>query len=189
MYYNTLEDVQKSGIQEGIVYVLDTQTLYTIKAGIITEFEAKLKTVTVEKEKEEGENINSSVKITLSVDDKEYLLLSNDTITVHYSLQLKDSARLMSEGADDNSGYRLYMVDGLSYLDVDNINIRNGIDIPEFITVTYSQLILAIVGNSLQPHKWYLISDYQNPWKIPRNSITNNRPILVQALTKKTKVT
>lgn len=186
MYYNTLEDVQKSGIQEGIVYVLDTQTLYTIKEGIITEFEAKLKTVTVEKEKEEGENINSSVKITLSVDDKEYLLLSNDTITVHYSLQLKDSARLMSEGADDNSGYRLYMSDGMSYLDVDNINVRNGIDIPEFITVTYSQLILAIVGNSLQPHKWYMISDYQNPWKIPRNSIINNRPILVQALTTST---
>lgn len=186
MYYNTLEDVQKSGIQEGIVYVLDTQTLYTIKEGVIKEFEAKLKTVTVEKEKEEGENINSSVKITLSVANKEYVLLSNDIITVHCSLQIKDSAQIMSEGADANSGYRLYMNSGISYLDVDSINVRNGIEIPEFIEVTYSQLRQVLSGNALQPHKWYLVKDYQNPWKLPKNAVTNNRPILIQALTTST---
>jgi hypothetical protein len=69
MYYNTLSDVQSSGVKNGIVYVLDTKTLYTIKDGVIEEFEAKLKTVTVDKETVEGEIINSSVKIVLSILD------------------------------------------------------------------------------------------------------------------------
>jgi hypothetical protein len=69
MYYNTLLDVQKAGVKNGIVYVLDTKTLYTIKDGVIEEFEAKLKAVTVDKETVEGEIINSSVKIVLSILD------------------------------------------------------------------------------------------------------------------------
>jgi len=50
MYYDTLEEVQNSGIQTGIVYVIENKTLYTIRDGVIEEFEAKLKTVTVNKE-------------------------------------------------------------------------------------------------------------------------------------------
>ena len=69
IYYNTMSELENAGIQNGIVYVLEDNNLYTIKNGIISEFEAKLKTVTVEKENEEGETINSSIKIILSVLD------------------------------------------------------------------------------------------------------------------------
>jgi hypothetical protein len=77
MYYNTLEEAQKAGIKNGIVYIIDTKKLYTIKEGVIEEFEATLKTVTVEKENENSDVINGSVKIVLSVLDDEYLILAD----------------------------------------------------------------------------------------------------------------
>ena len=76
-FYNTLEDVKKAGIKTGIVYVIDTKTLYTVKDGIIEEFEAKLKTITVDEETDGVEVINSSVKIVLSILDEEYLILAD----------------------------------------------------------------------------------------------------------------
>ena len=47
LQYNTLEDLKKSGIQNGIAYVIEDKNLYTINNGVIEEFEAKLKSVTV----------------------------------------------------------------------------------------------------------------------------------------------
>ena len=186
MYYNTLEDVKKANIQNGIVYVLEDKTLYTVHNGTISEFEAKLKTVTVEKEEEIGEVINSSIKIVLSVLDQEYLVLEDKRITANYDIHVKDSAKVCSEGANEVRGYRLYMNGGYSYLDVDKLNVRTGLHIPEYIETTYSEFSTSIINKKLEPHRWYLIKDYQNPWKIPENDYDNDRPILVRALTTST---
>lgn len=91
MYYNTLEDLKKSNIKNGLAYVLEDSTLYTIKDGTISEFEAKLKTVTVEKETQEGEVINSSTQIVLSVLDDEYIILGDNKVTINKDLNLKES--------------------------------------------------------------------------------------------------
>lgn len=45
-YYNTLDDVNNAGITDGLVYVMENKTLYTIKDGIVSEFTAMLKTDT-----------------------------------------------------------------------------------------------------------------------------------------------
>ena len=37
-YYNTLDDVNNAGITDGLVYVMENKTLYTIKDGIVSEF-------------------------------------------------------------------------------------------------------------------------------------------------------
>lgn len=60
MYFKSTQDVETSGIQEGLVYVLDEQKLYTIKDGILSEF-TTLKTVTVEQENKQSDDINSSI--------------------------------------------------------------------------------------------------------------------------------
>lgn len=182
MYYDTLDDVEKSGIQNGIVYVLEDRSLYTIKDGVILEFEAKLKTVSVEKENEDGERINSSVQVVLSVLDKDYLVLKDKRITAKQSVHVPSYLQLGSENATDITGYRLYFKNGESWLDVDNINVRNGITIADYTEITFTDLQNMISQNKLKPHEWYVISDYQNVWRVPANNSLYNRPIMIRAL-------
>lgn len=186
IYYNTLQDVENAGIQNGLVYVIEDRNLYTITNGVISEFEAKLKTVTVEQEDEQGEVINSSIQVVLSISDSQYLVIRDRQIVANYDLCVKDSAMIMSEGADSYRGYRLYMDGGASCLDVDKINVREGIPIKEYEEVTYEALTSLITSKTLKPHTWYLLTNYQNPWKLPLNIEAYNRPILIRALTTST---
>lgn len=181
MYFNTLEELKSAGIQNGIVYVLEDNTLYTIKEGIVSEFEAKLKTVTVEQEEEQGEIINNSLQIILSVLDEEYLVLKDKCITANQDIHVKDYAQLGSENANAYKGYRLYIDGDTSRLDIDEINVRNGLPVQNYIETTFDNLSLLLSTNTLQPNQWYLITDYQNHWKLVTNNKAFNRPILVQA--------
>ena len=184
--YDTYDELVQSKLQNGIVYVLETKTLYTIKDGVIEEFEAKLKSVTVEQEAVDGEVINSSTKIVLSILDEEYLVLADQRITANYSIHVKESAQLGSESADKTKGYRLYIEGGTSWLDVDEINVRNGIKVKQYREIVFEDFINLLTQSSLEPHIWYLITDYQNPWKLTVNNEDFNRPILVRALTENT---
>lgn len=58
--YNTLADVPATQIQNGLVYVLDQHTLYSIKNGTLTAYQAEVKTVTVEKQEQSETDINKS---------------------------------------------------------------------------------------------------------------------------------
>lgn len=58
--YNTLADVPATQIQNGLVYVLDQHTLYSIKNGALTAYQAEIKTVTVEKQEQSETDINKS---------------------------------------------------------------------------------------------------------------------------------
>ena len=186
IYYNTLQDLNNANVQNGIVYVLDTKTLYTVKDGQIEEFEAKIKTVSIENETQDGEYINSSFKIVLSILDQEYLVLADQRIIANYSIHVKDSAQIGSENADKTQGYRLYIDGGVSYLDVDKINVRSGLEsVILYKEVTYEELIELIDLNELKPQQWYLITNYQNPWKFVNYKEENNRPILVRAISSK----
>ncbi len=184
--YNTIEDLENSNIQNGIAYVINTKTLYTIKDGIVEEFSAKLKTITVDKEEETGESINSPIKIVLSILDEEYLILADNKITINYPLVIKDSIPIKSQNYSSNQGFSLYTKGGVSYLDVDIINVRNGLPFEDYITITYNVLKDLIINSNLVTHKWYLISDFQNHWRIPSQNPSYNRPILVRALTNNT---
>lgn len=184
--YDTYDELVQAKLQNGIVYVLETKTLYTIKDGVIEEFEAKLKSVTVEQGAVDGEVINSSTKIVLSILDDEYLILADQRITANYSIHVKESAQIGSESADKTQGYRLYIDGGTSWLDVDEINVRNGIKVKQYKEVVFEDFLNLIKQASLEPHVWYLITNYQNPWKLTVNNDEFNRPILVRALTENT---
>lgn len=182
IYYNSLEDVSNSGVQNGIAYVLENCTLYTIKDGNISEFEAKVKNVEVEKENKEGDIINNSVKIVLSILDTEYLVLENKRILAKKDVYVSNSAKVCSETATSDNGYRLYMDQGKSYLEVDYLKVRFPEETSEYITVTKFDLDLLITQNKLKPQSWYLISDYFNPWRFPNQNLYKH-PILVRAAT------
>lgn len=181
-YYNTYSDLEQAGVKDGIVYVMDTKTLYTVQNGIIEEFEAKVKTVLVD-ESETSNTINDSVQIVLSINDEQYLVLADGRITSNQSIHINKAAQIGSEGANSSQGYRLFIDGGVSVLEVDEIRVRNGIPQNDYTKITYSKLCDKIDRNDLSPNMWYLIEDFQNHWKLPAEDNKYNRPILIRAIT------
>ena len=183
-YYNTYSDLEQSGVKDGIVYVMDTKTLYTVQNGIIAEFEAKMKTGSVNESESETSNIiNDSVQIVLSIDGQQYLVLTDEMITAKQSIQVHTNAQISSEGANSSQGYRLFIDGGTSVLEVDEIRVRNGIPKDDYTKITYSKLRDKIDRYELSPNMWYLIEDFQNHWKLPAEDNKYNRPILIRAIT------
>ncbi len=186
VYFNTVEELQNSGIQNGIAYVTDTQQLYTIQDGLVNEFRAKLQAVEVEEESEDGEIINSSYKIVLSVSESDYITLQDSSVYFNANVHIAPANQIGSTDADEFQGYRLYMTGDTSCLEVDQIVVRHGLPIQEYIESTCRDFRIAMISSQLEPNKWYLLKDYQNPWKIAANDMSNNRPILVQASSQNT---
>lgn len=60
IYFNTLKDVQESGITNGLVYVLENQTLYNIKDRMVEIFSPQSTALSVEQINNTGEVINTS---------------------------------------------------------------------------------------------------------------------------------
>lgn len=134
-YFNTLEELKKSEIKNGIVYVLDKQNLFTIKDGVVSDFTIKLNSVTVEQTKVEGDNINGSDKIVLTVSDKNYIELSSGRILVDQPIQMKTTAVLNSEGASSEKGYRLYIESEIAYIETDTLIARKNISTPSITSI------------------------------------------------------
>lgn len=173
LYYKTLNDVQ--GIKSGIVYVEETQKLYTIVNGVIKPY-------IIEQEKQEQSIVNefnelkvgplylyssdgfgiidSSVDMIISSQGIPYIIL-DDGIKFQESVQIDDSKELKSKGATEEVGYRLYIENGLSTLEIDNLVQRR---YPLYIT--YQKLMDMINNKKLSPKMYYLIEDFQNPWEV-----------------------
>lgn len=178
--YNTLEEVKASGIKNGIVYVSNTKTLYTVKDGLIEEFEAKIKTVTVGQDSEGEKLINSSVKIVLSILDEEYLVLADQRIIANYPIHIKNSVQLGSENSDENQGYRLYTKNDVAFLDVDKINIRKSLIFNQNKEITLSDIyfcrgmILMHSGITPIPEGWAICDGGTYEW----NGVQSQTPDL-----------
>lgn len=183
LYYNTYSDLESAKIQNGLAYVVDTQILYTIKNGIIEEFQAQLKNVIVDNDVTSEGETNVQTQVVLGVNGEEYILLADKRININRSIYIKNSESISSENASSSSGYRLFIDRGTSVLEVDELRVRNGIPYHEYVEITYENLRTKISTKSLIPHQWYLITNFQNHWKLPKKSEGFNRPILIRALT------
>ena len=161
---------------------MDTKTLYTVQNGIIEEFEAKLKTISVDGS-ETSNVINDSVQIVLSINEQQYLVLTDGKIIVNQSIHMHQAVQIGSEGANSHQGYRLFIDGGTSVLEVDEIRVRNGIPQNDYVDISYSELCSKLNTNNLSPNTWYRIRDFQNHWKLLADSPAYNRPILIRALT------
>ena len=175
IYYNTLEEVENAKIQNGIVYVIDSKTLYTIKDGLIEEFEAKLQTITVEEQIDQGNRINNSVEIVLSIKDEDYIILSNDKITINKPVYIKDVVKLCSEGYSSDKGYCLSINNGKSCLDVDTINVREG------ISSSFTRgMIVMFSGINRIPEGWAICDGNEYTY----NGVTSKTPNLINRFIK-----
>jgi hypothetical protein len=84
-----------------------------------------------------------------------YLILEDETVKVQASLQMSSDSVLMSENANDYYGYKLYVENEVSTLEVDNIIWRKH---PTLIT--YKELKKRIDEKTLAPKLYYLITDF-----------------------------
>ena len=176
--YNTLEELNNSGIQNGPVYVIENQGLYTIKDGVIKEFEAKVTSVTVENNDEQGEVINNSLKIVLSINNVDYLILENDRITINKPIYISNSVQIGSENADATKGYRLYIDKDSALLDIDDINVRTGSLLKHSI---FSRgMIMMHSGITPIPEGWAICDGNEYTYK----GVTSTTPNLINKFIK-----
>ena len=120
-YYDTIEQVQQANIKSGLVYILGDNKLYNIINGEIKEFVNPTST---------SINTDSTIKNdlilssnSLKVDNIEYIQFNSTNIALLKRVVIHQG--IQSNNANANYGYRLYMQDGESILEVDNIIERN----------------------------------------------------------------
>lgn len=163
-YYETLNEAKFADIQSGIIYVENEEKLYIAKNGLLTEYLIKPSSV---QQNTEG---NTSVRHPLYIEGYslwesglEYIECSGEIIHLHKQSIFYSS--LQSPEADEDHGYRIYIEDGKSILEIDMINQR----IYPW-PITHVKLLSMIENKQLNPKMYYIISDFQNPWEVTWDS-------------------
>lgn len=120
-YYDTLEEAQSA--KNGIVYIADTQKLYLVNNGTLTEY-----STTVYDSGPENDNIllqNLYInENSLMVDNNIYLTCINEQIISERNVYLKKN--LYSYPYSKSQGFAIYTENNQSYLEIDHVNERYG---------------------------------------------------------------
>ena len=121
-YYDSLKDVQNSGIKSGIVFNQEDNKLYVISnAGIIEYNQFNTNNIN---------NIDQNALQNLTVENNKILLNNNEQIVFNdsetiFNQTLSLKSEIKSENASNTFGFKLYQISNKSYLDVDYINERS----------------------------------------------------------------
>lgn len=178
--YQNVSDIQSNGLKTGIVYVESEQKLYIVQDGQLTEFTIDFpnpypKQFVISKtDKDKGalvikgsgiENsltfdslslyssggntyMDSSGEIYMRIGDEEKILIGESQVVFSNKVI---SQTFQSKNATESSGFRLYIDQGESTLEVDNLVVRKGSNLS------------SNSSSNLYPKYWYrennLISD------------------------------
>lgn len=183
-YYNTLEEAKAAGISSGIIYVLGDNKLYTIINGQFNEY--YIQPITKEDELENTLQHELYIeKNSLWVNDDEYVRCNNEEIRMLKKLIVDND--ICSSNYSTNKGFRLYINNGQSYLEVDNIIVRNAQpdDEVSIYPIKYYQEENIILSATSQENSNYLqltmlYSSKYNPGDILTTSLLlNNEQTLI----------
>ncbi len=166
-YYNSLADAQE--VAAGIIYVANEGKLYIAKDRKFSEYK-----IANDENKILDELVIGDLKIhkqtgimtitSPSLNIMDYLIFENQSILAKENLEIDGC--LQSYQATSNYGYRLYVLNGKSYLEVDNIICRNPI------------------GDSENPDKaYYPIKYFNNENLIIDQELNNNKTIITLLFT------
>lgn len=130
LYYDTLDQVNQAQIQAGLIYVKDTNKLYLINEGTITEYQVaaslpstgKFDELIIDNINIQGNIINGD-QLSLTINNIPYIQLQNNSILCNIDL-IADTIK-SSNYNRNSSGYSIYQNSGKSVLDIDSINWRN----------------------------------------------------------------
>lgn len=152
--YDSLDQVDSTALQNGLIYVQQEQKLYLVSNGQLQEFSIEIPNPFTQQfiiQKSDslrgsllivgsgienslafdslylytsnGESyFNSDGNITFIIGGNEVLQMSKDYTTIN---NITQSSTFQSVGADANSGFRLYIQNGTSTLEVDRVIERN----------------------------------------------------------------
>lgn len=137
-YYETLEEAQQAGIKAGIIFVIEENKLYLAKEGQLSEYIALSSNtgndkntyfdeITIKDLKiyNDGSNMTiSSPSLQFKINER--LAISLDTqLRSYLSIAMQTGTFIQSNDATSTSGYRLYVKDGKSILEVDSLVWRD----------------------------------------------------------------
>lgn len=129
LIYENIDALNKANIVSGLAYVVESNKLYLIQNGVVSEYQVtstlptsgKFDDLTISNLTIKNDTINSS-QLILAINNVPYLQL-NDNILCSVPF-LTD--KLQSVNYNHNkSGFALYQDNGKSVLDVDSLNWRN----------------------------------------------------------------
>ena len=134
-YYNSLTEAQSANITAGLIYVEQDQKLYIVNNKQISEYQivSNSPSTSIFEEitvgnlriyKENNKSIINSPNLSLIINNKEYLNIDNDFL-LSSNFNISDSMFIQSYGANSSRGFRLYSINGKSFLEVDNIIERS----------------------------------------------------------------
>lgn len=154
LIYDSIPNITDDIIENGIIYVTSEKKLYSIQNGIVSEFYINLpeiykKQFIIEKNDDsqgsiliKGQGIDNSLafdqlfiftqgqssyiksynEIIFSINNQDSVSFQQDITTFQTKVQ---SDQIQSINASSNSGFRLYVSDKGSTLEVDNLVVRN----------------------------------------------------------------
>lgn len=193
--YNNIEEITETSLQNGIIYIESEQKLYTIKDGVPAEFSMQIQTpypkqfVIAKQDEEvgalviEGSGLQNSISfktayiyiedsklvirsdggISLKIGEQEVLSIDKNYTKVSNTLI---SNNIQSDNANSNYGFRLYMSNNESTLEIDNLIVRNNSDSE---------------NNMLYPQFWYYRNNIiQYAALVDSSSYTYNLQLLFQ---------
>lgn len=160
-YYETISEAKAADIVSGIIYVENDNKLYIAKNGTLTEYLVTTSnTPIMEEESQETKKHPLYIQdYSLWVDGIEYVRCTGDVVQVLKQLTIHQM--FQSINATEEKGFRLYIDDQDSILEIDRIIWRK---YPN--PITYGELQKMIETKTLSPKMYYLLTDFQNPWEV-----------------------
>lgn len=131
-YYKDLEEVKKSGITAGIVYVQDQNKLFVIKSGEILEYSAsnQLNSENVETTIQQLQIVGNA----LVSNNTQYLSLQNSQVIIEQPLYVKADVQL-------SNNTKFYTANNESYMEIDNIIEKNHMNRHDFFNSIKDNII------------------------------------------------
>ena len=170
--YPTISDANSYNIQNGIIYIEETQKLYIIINGSLTEYTAKLPNPVTEQfviakndSKQgailiKGEGIENSLAFNSFYLYSEFgisYIQSDDPLFIKFgdfrAIQIDNKKSIFnnsivcdeirSKVSDNSKGFHIYYINGESFLEVDNLIVRNS---QENYSLIYPEFILGEIN-------------------------------------------
>lgn len=177
LYFDTLSTAQNSGIQNGLVYTLDTGILYKVINGQFTPItEAASNNNSSENSESTGDSQTTEIpnplqiggllidgnqmsvdgdKLTFNIGGQNILSIRNGKIYVNNDVILNKSQTTSSEGAvKGESGYILYAENGETWLEVDNLIVHNQSSQDSYTPQYFPLKIGSTVTNLITKAQW-----------------------------------
>lgn len=133
--YNSINDIQQ--LQSGIVYITEKNKLYTIINGSLQEYPI-INSIDSKSNSEElvlgdlkiynnsgNSKIDGTTSIQLLINDNLYMSMEQGLIKINKDIVINNDYCLQSENAASQNGYKLYIDNDKSTLEIDNLIWRD----------------------------------------------------------------